>query len=387
MAENESGAERNLDPTEKRIREAREKGQVLRSRELTSAAVTIAAASAVMMSGKSAGTQLAGIFRDSFSLSQQSFEDPASMTVAFSHALVAGFGAIAPVLGASAVAAIAAPMALGGFVFSPGALVPDFTKLDPVAGFGRMFGGRGLVELGKALLKVVVVGALAAIIVHNMMGEMLTLSMLPTETSIGHGGMLAVRALLTMSLGLLVIAAVDAPYQWWSYHQQLKMSREELKEEFKESDGRPEVKAKIRQLRQRYSKRRMMRAVPTADVVVTNPTHYAVALKYEPTRSRAPRVVAKGRDLVALEIRRLAAEHGVPVFEAPPLARALYGTTDLDREIPQGLYVAVAQVLSYVFQTKSMTAHRAARVRRPAPVVGEEFAKYADEPTTDGEAP
>jgi len=386
MADSESGAERNLDPTEKRIREARERGQVARSRELTTAAVTISAAAALLVSGGSIGGRMAGIFRDSLRVDRRALEDPATMVTALAHSLTLALGAITPVLAAAAFAAMLAPLALGGWIFSPTAFLPDLSKLDPLAGLKRMFGSKGLVELGKALLKLLVVGAFATMIVHSMMGDMLSLGSLPTQTSVGRACALLARAVLYMSCGLLIVAAVDAPYQWWSYREQLKMSREEVREEMKESDGRPEVKAKIRQLRQKYAKRRMMQAVPTADVVVTNPTHYAVALKYEPTKHRAPRVVAKGRDLVALEIRRVAQEHNVPLFEAAPLARAIYGTTDIDREIPQGLYVAVAQVLSYVFQIRSLTPHRAARLRRPAPVVGAEFGKYVTDADDGSEA-
>lgn len=385
MAESESGAERNLPPTEKRLREAREKGQIARSRELNSAAVTITAAATLMICGHSAGEKLLGIFRDTLVVDRRLLEDPESMPLALGHSAVVAVGAITPILAAAAVAGLLAPLLLGGWVFSTTAWLPDVSRLDPLAGLKRMFGSRGLVELGKALLKLVVVGAIAAGVTHKMMAEMLNLGSLPTEISIGHAGALIVQALLFMSLGLLLIAAVDAPYQWWTHHQQLLMTREEVRQEMKENEGRPEVKNRVRQLRQKYAKQRMMQRVPSASVVVTNPTHFAVALKYDPGRDKAPRVVAKGRDLVAAEIRRIAVENGVPLFEAPPLARAIYGTTDIDREIPQGLYVAVAQVLSYVFQVRTMTAHRAARLRRPAPVVGEEFAKYVSDPDGAGE--
>ena len=386
MSETDSGAEKTLDPSEKRLRESRERGEVARSKELTTAAVTITASVALLMSGRSVGVQLAGIFRDSFRVDHQSLEDPSSLTTALAHAIVVALGAVTPILAAAAIAAFLAPLALGGWIFGPTAFLPDPSKLDPLAGFKRMFGTRGLVELGKSILKLVVVGTIAAFITRSMMGDMLSLGSLPAEVGIGRAASLTVRALLFTSCGLLLIAAVDAPYQWWSFNQKLKMSLQEMRDEMKENEGRPEVKAKIRQLQQKMSKRRMMRAVPTADVVVTNPTHYAVALKYDPAKSRAPRVVAKGKDLVALDIRRLAQEHNVPLFEAPPLARAIYGTTEIDREIPQGLYVAVAQVLSYVFQVKALTPHRAARLRRPAPVVGEEFSKYVVDPDAAGGA-
>ena len=380
MSESESGAEKSLEPTEKRITEARERGEVARSRELGSAAVTIVTSATLLFVGGGLARTLAGLLRDAFRVDCGQLDDPAAMVNAFGHACLTALSATGPVLGASVAAAVVSPLVVGGWIFSPQALLPDFSRLDPISGFGRIFGSRGLVELGKALLKIVVVGSLALLVTRQMMGHMLSLGTLPVEIGIGRAASILGQAFLYMSCGLLLIAAVDAPYQWWSYRERLRMTREEVREEMKESDGRPEVKAKIRQLRQRYAKQRMMQKVPTADVVVTNPTHFAVALKYEAGKAGAPRVVAKGRDLVAAEIRRIAIENGVPLFEAPALARAIYGTTEIDHEIPRGLYVAVAQVLSYIFQLKSLTPHRAARLRRPTPEVGEEFAKYVADP-------
>lgn len=377
MAESENGAEKSFDPTEKRIREARERGEVARSRELGSAAVTIGTGVVLLYVGGDVASHLTAILRDSFRFDRAVLDDPGTMLPAFGRAVIAALMAIAPVLMASATAALLAPLALGGWLFSPQAMVPNFGRLDPLAGLGRIFGTRGLVELGKSLLKLLVVGSLAVLVTRRMMGEMMNLGALPAEIGIGRAASMLLHAFVYMSSGLLLIAAVDAPYQWWTFREKLKMTRQEVRDEAKESDGRPEVKAKLRQLRQRYAKQRMMKAIPDASVVVTNPTHYAVALKYDPAKAGAPRVVAKGRDLIATEIRRIAMENNVPLFEAPPLARAIYATTDIDQEIPRGLYVAVAQVLSYVFQVRSLTAHRAARVRRPTPVVGEEFAKYA----------
>jgi len=207
--------------------------------------------------------------------------------------------------------------------------------------------------------------------------EAMALGAMPIEPGMGRAAHLWAQALLSMSLGLIVIAAVDAPFQWWFTRRQMKMTRDEVKQEYKETDGRPEVKARIREMQRKMSRRRMMDAVPTADVIVTNPTHYAVALKYDSASMRAPRVLAKGRDLTAVEIRRRATEAGVPLFEAPALARVLHGSTEVGREIPSGLYLAVAQVLSYVYQVKTLTPWRAAKVRRPTPEVDAELrAKY-----------
>jgi flagellar biosynthetic protein FlhB len=275
-------------------------------------------------------------------------------------------------------AAILAPLAHGGWVFSPQAIAPNFDRLNPVSGLGRIFGLQGLSELVKALLKFVVVGVIAGGVGLWLLKDALALGMMAPGAGIAKSAHILGLALLLMSAGLIVIAAVDAPFQWWQHHRQLKMTREEIREEMKETDGRPEVKQKIRELQRKYSKRRMMQDVPRADVVVTNPTHYAVALKYDARRMKAPRVLAKGRDLVALEIRRLAEANRVPVFEAPPLARVLYGSTDVGREIPQGLYLAVAQVLSYVYQLKTLSPTLAARLRRPKPTVDPALAAKYD---------
>jgi flagellar biosynthesis protein FlhB len=376
MAESESGAEQTEQPTEKRLRETRERGQVARSRELSSAAVTVSAASALFMAGGTLAATLAMMLRNGLSIEPEALTRPENMTLALAHGASSGLAATAPVLAAATLAAIAAPLALGGFVWSPTVFVPDPSRLSPIEGFKRVFGVVGLMELVKALLKVVVVGSLAAMVSYRMTGHMVALGSMPALAAIGGAAHMLVTALLVMSSGLVLIAAVDAPFQWWNHHRRLKMTREEVREEMKETEGRPEIKAKIRNLQRAMARRRMMTAVPKADVVVTNPTHYSVALKYEPRRMRAPRVLAKGKDLVALEIRRIASEHGVPLFAAPSLARALHGSTELDREIPPGLYVAVAQVLSYVYQVKTLSAHRAARLRRPSPPVGAEFDRW-----------
>jgi flagellar biosynthetic protein FlhB len=271
------------------------------------------------------------------------------------------------------IAAVLAPLALGGWVFSPVAFAPQLSRLSPLAGLQRIFGLTGLVELGKALLKFVVVGAAAGAVTWWLMRDVVALGSMPIAAAMARGSHILALAFLLMSAALGLIAVVDAPYQWWSFRRNLKMTRQQVRDELKESEGRPEIKAKVRQLQQRYARRRMMLDVPRADVVIVNPEHYSVALKYDASSMRAPRVLAKGRDLVALEIRRIAREHGVPVFEAPPLARALYGSTEIGREIPSGLYVAVAQVLSYLYQLKSAAPAVKARLRRPVPDVGPEF--------------
>jgi flagellar biosynthetic protein FlhB len=367
--ERDDDQERTEEPTAKRLQDARERGQVARSRELGTAAVMMAGSAMLLLGGAPMASSLGRLLAGSLTLDRSVLVNPAAMAPALGAATVKALLVAMPVLLAVLAAAIVAPLALGGFVWSSQALAPNFGRMNPVTGFGRIFGLQGLSELVKALLKFVVVGLIAGSVGLWLMNDALALGSMPAAAAIARSAYLLALALLLMSSGLIVVAAVDAPFQWWQHHRQLKMTREEIREEMKETDGRPEVKQKIRELQRKYSKRRMMQDVPRADVVVTNPTHYAVALKYDARRMKAPRVLAKGRDLVALEIRRLAEANRVPVFEAPPLARVLYGSTEVGREIPQGLYLAVAQVLSYVYQVKSLTPTLAARLRRPQPAV------------------
>ena len=237
-----------------------------------------------------------------------------------------------------------------------------------------MFGLHGLTEAAKALLKSVVVGAVCVGVASHLLGDVMHLVDTTAITAITRAARLLGWALVWLSAALAPVAIVDVPLQVFQFRRSQRMTRQELRDEAKETEGRPETRQRIRQMQQQVARRRMMQKVPTADVVIVNPTHFSVALKYDPQRMRAPRVVAKGVDHVALAIRRIAEEHRVPVFEAPKLARALHRSTDLDREIPPGLYVAVAQVLSYLFRLRTLSPTAAARLQRPDPPVGDEFA-------------
>ena len=369
MASEDSDAEKTEQPTAKRLQDARERGQVARSKELGSAAVMIVGSGALLFGGGPLATGFGQLLKGGLVVDRSALGDGAAMGHALGVAAVDALLILLPFFAAVAAAAVIAPLGLGGWVFTGQALVPDFSRLSPVNGFGRIFGLGGLSELVKALLKFAVVGAVAVAVGLWLARDTVALGAMPAIPGMGRAAHTIALALLLMSLGLVVVAAVDAPFQWWYVRRQLKMTRDEIREEAKETDGRPVVKAKIRELQRKMSRRRMMQAVATADVVVTNPTHYAVALKYEATRMKAPRVLAKGKDLVAVEIRRRAEEAGVALFEAPVLARVLYGSTDIGREIPSGLYLAVAQVLSYLYQIKRLSATHAARLRRPVPDV------------------
>ncbi len=372
-AEAEQGGERTEEPSPKRLQDARERGQVPRSRELTNFATMIGGSAMLAAIGGALATQLSQMMRRGLVIDPQSLRDTGSMLSTLGDACVSALTVLLPLFGALIGLVLLASVVLGGWNFSPQALAPDFTRLSPLAGLKRLFGLRGASELGKALLKCAVVGGVCAAVVSWTFRDVLALAHMEPRAAIGRGAGLVSWSFVWLCASLALVAMVDVPLQLFQFKRSLRMTRQELRDEAKESDGRPETKQRIRQMQQSLARRRMMHKVPTADVVIVNPTHFAVALKYDPKKMRAPRVLAKGVDLVAQNIRRIAEEHRVPVFESPKLARALYRSTDLDKEIPAGLYVAVAQVLSYIFRVRSLSPTIAARMARPNPQVSGEF--------------
>lgn len=349
----DSAEEKTLPATEKRKRDAREKGQVPRSRELSTAVVMGAGAFLLVAWGGSLGERAFRFMHDSLSFDATRLNDPTQMPAVIGGGLREGLLTVAPIFAATFFAALIAPMLIGGWNLSSKALQPDLNRLNPISGFGRMFSANSLVELGKSIGKFVIVGFVAWLSWWGDRGELLGLGVEPSSQAISHGLSMVGITFVWMCAALGLIAAIDVPWQLYSYAKQLKMSRQEVKQEYKQSEGSPEVKGRIRRLQAELAQRRMMEAVPGADVIVTNPTHYAVALKYTAAGNRAPVVIAKGVDAVAASIREKAAEHRIPFVEAPPLARALYRGCDLDDEIPAPLYAAVAQVLTYVYRLKA----------------------------------
>jgi flagellar biosynthetic protein FlhB len=372
-AEAETGGERTEEPSQKRLQDARERGQVPRSRELTNFATMIGGSATLVAVGGALSTRMSQMMRHGLAIDPQQLREPDGMFALLGDACISALTVLLPVFGALISLVLLSAIALGGWNFSPQAMVPDFTRLSPLAGLKRLFGLRGASELGKALLKCVVVGGVCAAIVSAIFGDVLALARMEPRTAIGRGAGLVSWAFVWLCASLALVAMVDVPLQLFQFKRALRMTRQELRDEAKESDGRPETKQRIRHLQQTIARRRMMHKIPSADVVIVNPTHFAVALKYDPKKMRAPRVLAKGVDLVAQNIRRIAAEHRVPVFESPKLARALYRSTDLNKEIPAGLYVAVAQVLSYIFRVRTLNPTIAARVAKPDPQVSDEY--------------
>lgn len=349
----DSDQEKTEEPTSKRLEDARKRGQIARSREFNTFAMLIASAGLLLVLGKQMGNGLLDIMRAEFQLSREDIFDPASPIIHLKQVMIDGVSIIAPFIAVLVIVAILAPLALGGWVFSWEAIAPKFEKLDPFKGIARMFALHGLVELGKALLKLILIVVVAYVLFKHFLGELVGLADEPLEQSIGHALDIIGFSFLVLCASMAIVAMVDVPYQLYDYSQKLKMTLQEIKDEMKESEGSPEVKARQRRTQMSMAQNRMMAEVPNADVIITNPAHFAVALKYDPNGGGAPRLVAKGVDLIAAQIRNVAAGAKVPFVAAPPLARALYYSTELEKEIPKGLYVAVAQVLAYVYHLKT----------------------------------
>lgn len=362
MAENEQ--ERTEQPTQKRLDEARKKGQVPRSTELSAAAVILTVGGGLHFLGGYMGTRLNGLMSTSLALTREQAVDESLMLRTLETEAAHALLACAPILGLTLLAALLAPMLLGGWNLSFGVLVPDVSRLNPMNGLGRMFSTRSLVDLAKAFAKFILLALVAVLVLRQKSGELMGLGMEPTRSAIAHAMSLTGYAFLMLAGTLGLIAAIDVPWQLFQHSRQLRMTRQEIREEMKESEGSPEIKGRIRSMQREIASRRMMQEVPKADVVITNPTHFAVALRYDDKRMRAPVVVAKGADLVAAKIREIATDSLVPIFEAPPLARALFKSVELGGEIPASLYVAVAQVLTYIYQLK---AARKDGMNPPAP--------------------
>ncbi|AKM41940.1 flagellar biosynthesis protein FlhB [Burkholderia contaminans FFH2055] len=348
--------ESDLDKTEaatpRRLEKAREEGQVARSRELASFALLAAGFYGAWLLAGPTGGHLQAMLRGAFTFDRAIAFDTNRMLSAAGSASLEGFAALLPILALTGVAALLAPMALGGWLISSKTFELKFDRLNPISGLGRIFSIQGPIQLGMSFAKTLVVGGIGGIAIWRSKDELLALATQPLRVALPDAMHLIAVCCGTTVAGMLVVAALDVPYQIWQYNKKLRMTKEEVKREHRENEGDPHVKGRIRQQQRAIARRRMMAAVPKADVVVTNPTHFAVALQYTDGEMRAPKVVAKGVNLVAARIRELAAEHNVPLLEAPPLARALYHNVELEREIPGSLYSAVAEVLAWVYQLK-----------------------------------
>jgi flagellar biosynthetic protein FlhB len=352
MAE-DSDAEKTEPASARRLEQARENGDVPRSRELATFTVLMTAGAGLWVMGGSVVAKLSAVLESGLSLNREQIYNPNVLIERVAADIGGVLLACLPLAAAVMLVALASPLLIGGWLFSSKAFMPNFGKLNPINGIGNMFSTNALIELLKAIAKTLLVASVAWFVVLSQKDAVLGLLLEAPNAGTAHLGRLLAVAFVTMVGALGVIALLDGPYQMWHYANKLKMTREEMMQEHKESEGNPQIKGKIRQMQREMARRRMMAAVPTADVVVTNPTHYAVALKYSDGQRGAPQVVAKGTDEVAAKIREIAKENKVALLEAPPLARALYKHTEIGDEIPEQLYSAVAEVLAYVFQLRS----------------------------------
>ena len=348
MAE-ESDLERTEPASSRRLEQARQEGQVPRSREIGAFLVLMVSAGAFWMVGGWMMHRTSAILRRGLSFDGQSLRDPQFMVTRFADIALDALLSFGPFIMALIVAALASPFFLGSWNFSFKALVPDLQRLDPIKGVTRIVSWSGLLELVKGVAKAALIGGVAVAVLWSERGDLLALLGQTVDAGLSSAGHLMNFSFLVIVLSMLLIVALDVPFQLWQYHDKLKMTKEEVRRESKEMEGNPEVKARIRSLQREAARRRMMSAVPTADVIVTNPTHFAVALAYK-SGMGAPKVLAKGMGEIARKIRTIGAENGVPMLEAPPLARALFRHAELDQEIPSALYSAVAEVLAYVYQ-------------------------------------
>ncbi len=365
MAEEDSSQEKTEEATPKRKEKAREDGQVPRSKEFTTTAVLLAGAVGLWAFGGPMASALQNVLRFNFSLSREDIFDVNKMLNHLGHSFGEALFSLIPIFSVLALAAIVGPIALGGFMFSSKSLAPKLNRLDPLAGLKRMLSLKSLVELVKAIAKVAVVVFVALMVLKMFESPLLNLGREELESGIAHSLHMSLWAAILISCSTIAIAMIDIPFQIWDHAKKLKMSKQDIKDEMKDSEGKPEVKGRIRQLQREMANRRMMDAIPQADVVITNPTHYSVALKYDPETMATPILLAKGVDHMAFKIREIAKTHDIELVAAPVVARAVYHTTDLEAEIPAGLYLAVAQVLAYVFQLRNWRKGKSERPYLP----------------------
>jgi flagellar biosynthetic protein FlhB len=364
MAE-DSDLEKTEQPSQRRLDQAREEGQVARSRELSTFAVLMAGGAGLWLMGSSLAGELTKLIRDGLTLDTELAFHPELLLPRLYTLSTEALWTFMPLLLLLLATAALSPLLLNGWLFSMKPLQPNFSKLNPMTGLSRMFATHGLIELGKAIGKSVIVGGVGAWAIWHNKDSVLMLMSQPVVAAIPHLGYLMWMTFASIMGGMLLIVAVDVPFQLWEHNKQLKMTKEEVRQEAKESEGDPQVKGRIRHMQRELARRRMMAEIPTADVVVTNPTHYSVALKYSENGMSAPIVVAKGSHFLAAKIKEIAIANNVPILEAPPLARALHKHTELGQVIPEALYTAVAEVLAYVYQLRHYRQGVGARPEEP----------------------
>ncbi|OOV88564.1 flagellar biosynthesis protein FlhB [Oceanospirillum linum] len=375
--ENEDGQEKTEDPTPKRIQEAREKGDVPRSKDLNTMLLTLVAAAALLTLGPIIAEALKDVFRYNFSIDRVDLFDTQGMFRHLTHSAKESLMGMLPTMAVLVLATLIAPISLGGWNFSTKALAPKFSRLNPIEGIKRLFSLNSLVELFKSIAKVSVVGVSAVLVFLAYRMELPYLAWMAPEYAFGRMVEILAWVAIWVSSSLILIVLIDVPFQLHQYNEKMRMTLQEVKDEMKNTEGKPEVKGRIRQLQREMANRRMMSDVPQADVIITNPTHYAVALKYDDAGEiGAPELLAKGGDELAMKIREIAEANDIPVLQIPPLSRAIYYSTEIGDVIPEGLYMAVAQVLAYVYQLKQSKSGKAGHPgKAPSPEIPSEYKK------------
>jgi flagellar biosynthetic protein FlhB len=368
MAEQDSTAEKTEEPTAKRLEKAREDGQVARSQELSVAMMMIGVAGFMYIFGGALILQLSEVFAAGFVFDRRDIFSDNLLPAAFGAQALDGMLVAVPIFALAIVLAFGASGLIGGFNFSMKATAPKASKINPLSGLKRIFGTKALVDLSKAVVKFGLVAAVLYLVVSSRFDQLIGLGFMDIQPAMRGAGEIIGGGVVLVTLTLIIAAAIDVPYQLYEHSQKMKMTKQEVKDEFKDTEGRPEVKAQIRRKQREMAMGQMMDAVGEADVIIVNPEHFAVALSYDPSSSGAPMVVAKGVDFLAQGIRERAGENAVPVFLSPTLARALYFTTDINQSIPESLYYAVAQVIAYVFSLNSL-GRGAAVAEKPNPEV------------------
>ncbi|MGX4676768.1 flagellar biosynthesis protein FlhB [SAR92 clade bacterium H246] len=354
MSDQDTSEERSEEPTAKRLEKAQEDGQVARSQELGVAAMMIGIACFMYLFGGFLLTKLSEVFVSGFVFDRKSVFSDNLLPATFGSQALDSLLVMVPIFALAVVIALGAAGALGGFIFSLKALAPKASKINPLAGFKRMFGMKAVVDLTKALTKFTLVGGVLFLVVSQSFDRFIALGFMDVGPAMAEAGKIIAGGTVLVTLTLIIAAAIDVPYQIYEFNKKMKMTKQEVKDEFKDTEGRPEVKAQIRRKQREMAMGQMMEAVADADVIIVNPEHFAVALSYDPSSDGAPVLVAKGVDFIAQGIREKAAETGVPLFQSPTLARALYFTTDINQSVPESLYYAVAQVIAYVFSLNSV---------------------------------
>lgn len=380
----ESDNEKTEDPTPQRKQKAREEGQVPRSRELTTLAMLLVGSGLMLAGGDYLVGNLLHLLHNGLTFDRLLVRDPQHMLDQAGSLIGIAFLALLPLVGGLYITAVSAPLIIGGLNLSGKAIKLNLKKLNPISGIKRLFSAQMLSEMVKAILKVLLAGVGGGLFLLHNKSKFIGLMFEPLGMALSDISGILIGCMLTIILSLIPMVAFDVIYQLWSNWKKLRMSRQEVKDEFKKQEGDPQLKGRIRQLQRQMAQQRMMTDVPTADVVVNNPTHYSVALKYQEGSMGAPIVVAKGSGLIALRIRELAEESRIPMLEAPPLARALYRHCEPGAPVPTELYNAVAEVLAWVYGLRRWRKGYGIRPQQPKDLPVPAALDFAQESESDG---